>query len=223
MWRFFTLPNAVKDYFAPPSAGCTLKMVPATIEEEFLIRKRRWTPPYTLNGFLALEQQIASCGAKQWISFKDRSEKPQDEQHFSQRDIIGAFKTVPRRVLLATRSADNQVRVEEIHCNLMSSLFVFEEFRRKGFAQRMMQEMKTVIQAQHLAQNENLRFIYLYSNVGKVPSYEAKMVLHCLKYLLGTIRESRLAISSSYVYDSSSKSALRGRGQLLRCEPIAGG
>ena len=181
MSKFLTALNAVKDYFTPPSEGPALKMVPATTEEEFLIRKRRWMPPYTLNGFIALEQQIAACGAKQWISFEDRLDQLQDEQHFAQKNIIGAFKTASRRVLLATRSAENQVRVEEIHCKLLSSVFVFEEFRRKGFARKMMQDVKTVIQAQNVAQNEDLRFLYFYSIVGKVLSCEAKLVLQYLK------------------------------------------
>lgn len=222
MSKFLTALNAVKDHFAPPPAGPSLKMVPATSEEEFLIRKRRWMPPYTLSGFIALEQQIASCGAKQWISFEDGLDKLQDKQHLAERNIVGSFKTASRRALLATRSTDNQVRIEEIQCKLMSSLFVFEEFRRKGFAQKMMRDMKTVIQAPNAAQNEDLRFLYFYSIVGKVLSCKAKIVLQYLKILVGLIRESWLAISASYVYDSSSKTALRGGGQLWQRGLIAG-
>lgn len=140
---------------------------------------RRWTPPYTLNGFLALEEHIASSGAQQWLTFEEKFEEGfQDEQHIPRRgNIVGGFKTIPRRALLATRSADNQVRVEEVHGCMGISLFVFEEYRRKGFALKMVEESTKVVQAYSAAQNQEARFFGFFSYVGKVFSCEAKVLL----------------------------------------------
>jgi hypothetical protein len=87
------------------------------------------------------------------------STKPEDA-----RDILAACETLRKRALVV----EDDSEVQDVVSHGIGSVFCRSEYRGRGYAQRMIQELRSVLEQWQQEPGEKARFNVLFSDIGKV-------------------------------------------------------
>jgi GNAT superfamily N-acetyltransferase len=149
----------------PPGDSPDLILVPATSEERIASLKLNsvaWAGPLDLNTYIAREdhlfsQRLTRDGLTCWI-LVDRT------QPEGQRTILSSCESYRKKALLAY---DGQV--EDVATHGIGSVYCRPEFRGKGYAKRMLEELSRQLDTWKMEKEPRKRalFTILFSDIGK--------------------------------------------------------
>ena len=149
----------------PDGDSPDLILVPATPEERIASIKLNsiaWKGPLDLETYITREDhlhnhQLVRDGVTCWI-LVDGSEPEGD------RTILSSCETYPKKALLAHKG-----QVEEVSTHGIGSVYCRPEFRGKGYAKRMMEELSRKLDTWKMEQQPRGRtlFTILFSDIGK--------------------------------------------------------
>lgn len=150
----------------PLSSSTTLQLMPADPEETIqsaLINMKSWRGPLSAEGYLRREKHIGSTtlthkgGLTNWI-LVDSVDKTRP------RTILAACETILKRGIVAKKDCE----VEDLITHAIGGVFTRDEYRGRGYAARMMQELGKTLQQWQQTDGRKGRFNVLYSDIGKV-------------------------------------------------------
>lgn len=157
----------------PDSESLTVLLASPTAEERFTARmlsSQAWRGPLSVEAFIEREQYLSDQeatrhgGLRPWI-LCDTAEGPADGQ---QRTVLASSETV-RRNALVSYCENGDRKVEDTVCYGVASVFCRPEFRRRGYARRMVKELGRMLRGKIPELGlENCMFSVLYSDVGLV-------------------------------------------------------
>ncbi|KAJ5811630.1 hypothetical protein N7474_007931 [Penicillium riverlandense] len=149
----------------PPGDSPDLILVPATPEERIAslkLNSAAWAGPLDLNTYIAREdhlfsQRLTREGLTCWI-LVDRT------QPEGQRTILSSCESYRKKALLAY---DGQV--EDVATHGIGSVYCRPEFRGKGYAKRMLEELSRRLDTWKMEKEPRKRalFTILFSDIGK--------------------------------------------------------
>jgi len=155
----------------PPSDSPHLDLVPATPEEHLetlRLNSKAWKGPLTLDQYLDREKRLSRQNLTKdgsltcWV-LVDRRQEP------NSRLLLSSCETYRKPAYLAYCG-----KVEDIICHGIGSVFARSEFRGRGYAGRMMEELAKKLdgwQSENQPQKQGV-FSVLFSDIGK--KYYAK-------------------------------------------------
>ncbi|KAF7715279.1 Uncharacterized protein PECH_000446 [Penicillium ucsense] len=149
----------------PDGESPDLVLVPATPQERIAAIKLNsvaWKGPLDIDAYIAREDhlhnhQLVREGMTCWI-LVDGSEPEGD------RTILSSCETYPKKALLAY-----QGQVEEVSTHGIGSVYSRPEFRGKGYAKRMMEELGKKLETWKMEKQPRGKtsFTILFSDIGK--------------------------------------------------------
>ncbi|OJJ51174.1 hypothetical protein ASPZODRAFT_55162 [Penicilliopsis zonata CBS 506.65] len=149
----------------PPGDSPRLVLVPATPAERLECTKLNsvaWKGPLDLESYIAREdhllaQQLTGDGQTCWILVDGT-------QPAGARTILGACESYKKKALLAYAG-----QVEDIATHGVGSVYCRPEFRGKGYANRMIQELSVKLETWQLEEERRTRSVFsvLFSDIGK--------------------------------------------------------
>lgn len=155
----------------PPSTSPNLHLVPATPAERIETLKLNSTawkgrldlPTYIEREFHLHNQRLTREGLTCWI-LVDRTEPE------GKRTILGSCETYRKRAFVA-----HQGRVEDVPTHGVGSVYCRAEFRGRGYARRMVEELSRVLDTWQMEEREDGKlgrqgrsvFSVLFSDIGK--------------------------------------------------------
>jgi GNAT superfamily N-acetyltransferase len=159
-------PAPVDPSSLPPSDLPTLKLVRITEEERestWLLNGQSWRGPLSLPAYLRREhhlgvQDLTRDGGITYWALVDSASKA------SPRVLLSTVETLKKRAIVALRDG----WAEEITTHGVGSVFCREEYRRRGYAGRMMSELGKELETWQQEKGKRSRFTVLYSDIGKV-------------------------------------------------------
>ena len=160
------VPPAVSPALLPSSTSPTLKLIPANGNEArkaSILNGEAWRGPLSLEDYLRREEHLwrqdlaKHGGCTLWV-LVDTS-LPQAE-----RTVLAACETIRKRAILAEPGA----LVRDVVSHGIGSVFCRDEYRGRGYAQRMIQELRKALETWQQKEGEKAYFNVLYSDIGKV-------------------------------------------------------
>ncbi|KAM4060468.1 Acyl-CoA N-acyltransferase [Hirsutella rhossiliensis] len=127
-----------------------------------------WGASYTPEAYVARERLLLGVplardgGMTPWI-LTDGSVIPDDEGQESRRPVLASCETLRKRALVRD-AADGVVR--DVWAHGVASVFTYPEFRRRGYANRMMTLLGEHFAAQEAARPGDAAFSVLFSDIG---------------------------------------------------------
>ena len=165
----------------PPSNSTELCLTRPTEEEALHVLKvnsEPWKGPLSIEAYVRRERLLGTVlhsardGSKPWELSSDLSgwiltttyDPP------NARPILASCETVRKRALVAFDAAESSRGrvVKEILCVGIASVFCEEQFRRRGYAGRMMTELSNLKKARQVNVEPECMFSVLFSDIGKV-------------------------------------------------------
>ena len=161
-------PTPLEPSSLPESSSPTLQLVLATpdeVESCALINSDSWSGPLDDEAYLRRERYLRTHptagngekGASDWIL------------------IDGASDRVPRNILSSCESWRKEAivarpdgTVENVVAHGIGSVYCRKEYRGKGYAVRMLQELKKKLEYWQQEEGNRASFNVLYSDIGKV-------------------------------------------------------
>lgn len=165
--RNLTEPPAIDRNTLPNGDSPDLELVVATAEEIkhcSLLNFASWAGPLSADAYLRREQRLTTTnlmkngGQTNWIlvSKNDRE---------SPRTILAACESIRKRALVACKQTKE---VKDSWGFGIGSVYCRKEYRGKGYAVRMMAELKENLECWQQEQDLRTDFTALYSDIGKV-------------------------------------------------------
>lgn len=157
------LPDGVSPYLELVVAS------PEEITECVLLNKVSWSGPLSEEAYLRREAHLrsqtatANGGLTGWILVDKRDSK-------SPRTILAACESLRKRAFVAQRGKG----VKEGQTFGVGSVYCREEYRGKGYALRMMAELRKNLESWQQAEGKSTDFTILYSDIGKVRDAQGK-------------------------------------------------
>lgn len=149
----------------PEGESPDLILVPATASERIAsikLNSTEWKGPLDLETYIAredhlLQQRLTRDGLTCWV-LVDRNE-PEDS-----RTILSACESYRKTALLAHGG-----RVEKVSTHGVGSVYCRSDFRGKGYAKRMMEELSVKLETWEMENEERGKslFTVLFSDIGK--------------------------------------------------------
>ena len=167
--RYLSAPPAADRDSLPPGDSPDLELVVATAEEIehcILLNFASWAGPLDADAYLRREQHLSTTtlmrngGLTNWIlvSKTDRE---------SPRTILAACESIRKRALIACKQTKE---VKDSWGFGIGSVYCREEYRGKGYAVRMMAELRKNLELWQQEHDLRTDFTALYSDIGKVKS-----------------------------------------------------
>lgn len=150
----------------PPSNLPSIVLVHPTQEELHATRTLNgasWRHELSLPAYLRRETHLENQdltkdgGITCWI-LVDGTAEP------NKRPILASCETLRKRALISREDG----KVEESISHGIGSVFCNPEFRHRGYAQRMIEELATKLDTHQQAVGKKAHFTVLYSDIGKV-------------------------------------------------------
>lgn len=149
----------------PPAESPLLTLAQATPKERneaFTINGSSWRGALTIPQYLQREahlslQDLTKDGGITWWILVDSTKQPDS------RTILSSCETLRKAALLARDG-----KVEEVTVHGIGSVFCRHEFRGRGYAGRMMQELGKKLQTWQQEDGKKGVFSVLYSDIGKM-------------------------------------------------------
>ncbi|MCJ1245508.1 hypothetical protein MMC30_002712 [Trapelia coarctata] len=170
----------------PPSTSPTLHLTPATPTEKELVwclNGSAWRGPLPLSTYLRREAHLGSQpltlngGITYWVltdsspaypltnGYKDTTTNASSAPP---RTILASCETLRKRALIAyPPSPSSAARVDDTITHGVGSVFCRPEFRKRGYAGRMMRELGKNLETHQQAAGQKAKFTVLYSDIGK--------------------------------------------------------
>ena len=160
----------------PPSTDPCLQLshpTPAEKEHLWTLNSRTWRGALSLTAYLARERHLADQaltrdgGITYWVLVEpgtDASTSPA-----APRRILAGCETLRKRGIVARRKGDSTEGgpMEETVAHGICSVYCPDEYRRRGYAGRMMEELGEVLRTWQ-AGEKGVGFSVLFSDIGQV-------------------------------------------------------
>ena len=151
----------------PLSTEPTLRLVEATSEEKiqaWTLNGQSWRGALSLPTYLDRERHLAAQSLTRHggITYWALTHKPSPQG--DPRVVLSTCEALRKRALVATKYRG----VEEVICYGIGSVFCRNEYRRRGYARRMMKELGKRLEIWGQGKGEKTKFTVLYSDIGKV-------------------------------------------------------
>ena len=150
----------------PPGDSPAIALVHPTLEEitsTWKLNGSSWRGRLSLEAYLRREEHLASqpfCrdeGLSLWILVDTASRR-------SSRAILASCESFRKRALIKRPGKD----VKEVVSHGIGSVFCNPEYRGRGYARRMMNELAKQLDTWQQKSGEKAYFTVLYSDIGKV-------------------------------------------------------
>ena len=148
-----------------PSDSPNLKLLHPTEEEKvetWKLNGASWRGAMSLPLYLRRESHLANQaftkdgGITFWI-LVDNTLPP------NKRPILGSCESLRKRAVVAREG-----KVKDVVSHGIGSVFCNPEYRRRGYAQRMMEELGKMLDTWNQERGKKTEFTVLYSDIGKV-------------------------------------------------------
>ena len=158
----------------PSSNSPTLHLTQATPSEKretWNLNGQQWRGSLSLAAYLRREEHLASQpltrngGVTYWVLVDSNVEAS------APRRILASCESYRKRALVATKTQDGKVQVEEVISHGIGSVFCNPEYRGSGYAGRMMIELGKNLEEWQQGKEKKSKFTVLYSDIGKVSYY----------------------------------------------------
>ncbi|KAL2011186.1 hypothetical protein VTN00DRAFT_3904 [Thermoascus crustaceus] len=157
---------AVADVELPPADSPNLILTPATPEERIeaiRLNSLAWKGPLDVQKYIARENHLLdqkltrNGGLTCWVLVNRR-------QPEGRRTILSSCESYRKNAFLAYNG-----NVEDILTHAVGSVFCRPEFRKKGYASRMIQELSKKLETWQLENERRKRLVFsvLFSDIGK--------------------------------------------------------
>lgn len=164
--RTIQAPPAAKPSTLPASTSPSLELVLATpeeLEDCAALNNEEWSGPLPLETYIRREKHIHSTplsrdgGISAWVLVdKAATAEP--------RVILSACESLRKKAIVAHR--DGTIR--DVVTHGIGSVYCRSEYRGKGYAARMMQELSRKLEYWQQPEGGRALFSVLYSDIGKV-------------------------------------------------------
>ena len=94
--------------------------------------------------------------------------RPENLEPMIKRTILASCDTIKKRGLVATRNDSGENSVKEVVTHCIFSVFCRPEYRGKGYASKMMEDLRLTLKTWDQNLDENAIFTMVYSDIGKV-------------------------------------------------------
>ena len=154
----------------PSPSDPNLTLAQATPEEKletWRLNGTEWAGRLPLEAYLRREKHLAdqtftrNGGITFWILVDGRKEP-------NNREILASCESLRKRALVARAETDGDGDVEEIVSHGIGSVFCNPEYRGKGYASRMLEELATKLDTWQQPYGRQSDFTVLFSDIGKV-------------------------------------------------------
>ena len=162
-------PTAIDPASLPSSSSPSLSLVLATPEEveaSAIINSHSWSGPLCIEAYLRREKCLASQpsaqegGLSSWILVNSESkEEP--------RNILSSCESWRKKAILARQDGT----IEDVVSHGIGSVYCREEYRGKGYSNRMLQELRRKLESWQQEDGKKASFNVLYSDIGKVSCF----------------------------------------------------
>jgi len=159
-------PLAVDPADLPSVDSPTVKLLPASEKDTrkaSILNGQAWRGPLSMEDYLSREKHLCSQtlsrdgGFTAWVLVD--SARPESE-----RTVLAACETIRKRALVR----DREGVVRDVVTHGIGSVFCREEYRGRGYAQKMIQDLRDVLENWQQKEGEKASFNVLYSDIGKV-------------------------------------------------------
>ena len=166
--------QALERFSLPDGTSPDLELVLASPDEArecALLNKVSWSGPLSEEAYLRREDHLASIEATAngqlsgWILVSRNDTK-------SPRTILSACESLRKRAIVASRGGE----VKEVQAFGIASVYCRDEYRGKGYAVRMMSELRRKLETWQQQDGKTTDFTVLYSDIGKVRSPTSEVV-----------------------------------------------
>ena len=163
----FSPPQAVDPATLPNGDSPDLELViasPEELQQCILLDFTSWGGPLSAEAYLRREEHLWATDLSQngglsgWI-LVDRNDQK------SPRNILAACESIRKRALVASKTAKE---VKDTWAFAIGSVYCREEYRGKGYAVRMMAELRQKLEYWQQKGGLKTEFTVLYSDIGKV-------------------------------------------------------
>lgn len=146
----------------PNSSAATVSLEVASADEELLLRTRNapnWKGPLSVDGyvrreaFLGLQDATKDGGLTTWVLVDRKGTK---------RLILASCETYRKRAYVGRKGY-----VQEVSCHAVGSVFCPPEMRSRGYATRMMEDLRSRLVTWQIEESP-CYFSILFSDIGKV-------------------------------------------------------
>lgn len=161
-----TPPPPAEPSSLPPATSPTLYLTHPTPEEKiglWILNGINWRGALPLSTYLRREPYLASQpltvngGLTYWILVDSAST-------VTPRPILASCETLHKKALVAHRGGP----VEDVISHGVGSVFCREEYRGRGYARRMMEELGKELEHWQQEDGKKAKFTVLWSDIGKV-------------------------------------------------------
>ena len=160
----------------PPSTDPSLHLshpTPAEKEHFWTLNSRIWRGALSTTAYLARERHLADQaltrdgGITYWVLVESSTDTPTASA--APRRILAGCETLRKRGIVARRKGDSTEGglVEETVAHGVGSVYCPDEYRGRGYAGRMMEELGKVLRTWQAGGN-GVGFSVLFSDIGKV-------------------------------------------------------
>ncbi|PSN73156.1 hypothetical protein BS50DRAFT_616605 [Corynespora cassiicola Philippines] len=162
----------------PYGTSPTLALVHPTEEEkliQFNLNGAEWCGPLSLPAYLRREEVLSSQvltkdgGISYWILIDEAMKENPFDSNSSARLPLASCETYRKPAWVWQ---DGKIR--ETICHGIGSVFCAPHLRKRGYAQRMMQELGKVLQTYQTTKEKESLFSVLYSDIGKPQKFYAE-------------------------------------------------
>ncbi|OAQ89975.1 Acyl-CoA N-acyltransferase [Purpureocillium lilacinum] len=137
-----------------------------------------WGPSYPLDVYLARERELLTVplardgGIRQWIlttpspasASATGGTSSESSSSNNNRPVLSSCETLRKRALVRS---PGQPTVRDVHAHGVASVFTYPEFRRKGYAARMLDQLGKKLADDEARQPGDAAFSVLFSDIGK--------------------------------------------------------
>lgn len=164
--RQLSPPPAADPALLPNGDSSDLELVIATSEEvehTILLNSVSWAGPLSADAYLRREEHLSATdlskdgGISNWVLVSKHD-------HQSPRTILAACESIRKRALVASKQTGE---VKDSWAFGIGSVYCRNEYRGKGYALRMMAELRKKLEFWQQEHNSKADFTVLYSDIGK--------------------------------------------------------
>ena len=136
---------------------------------QFNLNSAEWRGALSLSAYLrreeALSQQALTNdgGITYWMLVDTSLSNNPLDPNSGTRLPLASCETLRKKALIAQDG-----KVQDVICHGIASVFCAPHLRKRGYAQRMMQELGKVLRTHQTDENTKCLFSVLYSDIGKV-------------------------------------------------------
>lgn len=168
----------------PKSTSTSLILTQPTHAEILSQRSKNsteWKGALTTSAYFRREEQLLdqlltrNGGLTPWALVVDEDDESGDQQRGQERTVLASCETIRKKALVCFEGEDGKVR--EVRCHGVASVFCPVEYRGRGYAGRMIEELGERLRGWQVNGGEgeteggDVLFSVLWSDIGKVSEF----------------------------------------------------